>query len=550
MRKIYLGAVFSLLLFAARSQNFSWAVKGGLFAYDYGYGITTDNSGNVYVAGKYEDSAMFSGIKLPCAGNHDSFLAKYDAAGAISWVRTSGGKLGDYVHGMSCDGSNNVYVAGEIEWATPNLITFPGSAITLTPIGGNDAYVAKYDLSGTLQWAKSAGGGGNDKALAVSSDNAGNVFITGFFTDTAWFNGTQITGYGAEDIYLAKYDANGNFLWVKKAGSPGRDEPKSMKCDAAGNVYVCGFYSNGANFSGQIMSSPGVYYEAYLAKYDNNGNLLWIRTGGGNYDDVAWSLTMDNAGKIFVSGEFNASAFFGSTQLITAGNADVFVACYDAAGNAQWAKRAGGALIDRARGMGCDGTNLFITGQFGNSASFGANTLNAADSSDIFFASLDNSGNFLKALSVGGVADAYENLGYESGIAICAEASGNVYATGAMLDGGVFGSTTLTPYTRTDVFVTKISQMVGIENYAGITHAEGLYPNPSNGNFVIEFNKAVNERTETVVYNNLGAVVSKRSDSNFSKIEIDLGSEDNGIYMVEMRTADRSLLRQKIVVQK
>ncbi len=550
MKKLYLLTLLSLGFSNLESQNFSWAKGEGLWAYDYGMGIATDNSGNVYCTGKYEMNAVFSGNTMNCAGNHDIFVAKYDPSGGVSWINTAGGLLGDYAYGIACDGSNYVYVAGEIE-GYGNLITFPGSSITLNAIGDNDIFLAKYDLSGNLIWARSAGGIYNEKALSVTYDNSGNVFICGHYTDSLTFGGTTtIYGSGSKDIFVAKYDMNGNFQWVNRAGGAGRDEAKSIKCDAAGNVYVCGFYSNGTVFGSQTLSTQsGLYYDTFIAKYSNSGSLTWVKTAGGNYDDVAWSLTMDNAGMLYITGEFNASAFFGTTQLITSGNADVFVACYDAAGNEQWAKRAGGPLIDRARGIGCDGTNIYITGQFGNAASFDSYTLNAADSSDVFFATINSSGNFIGASSVGGAPDVYEPLGYESGIAICAEASGNVYATGGLLDGGTFGSVVVPAYDRTDIFITKISQGTSVNAVTNDDESILVYPNPTKGNLTLDFEEQKTPQINICVFNCFGQIIDKRSERSPTKVNIDLSSHESGVYYIELTAENKNTIRKKIILQ-
>ncbi len=546
MRKIYFLALFNLALISAIAQNFNWTNRAGLWAYDYGYGIVTDNAGSVYVAGKYEDNAQFGAITVSNAGNHDMYLAKYDAGGTISWVATVGGIGGDYARSLATD-KTYLYVAGEIEGAG-DIVYFSGSTATLTTMGDNDIVVAKYDLNGNLIWARSAGGILSEKAHAVTCDNAGNVYVAAHYRSGTDFGPVTINGNGNEDICLAKYDANGNFQWVQTAGGPGRDEPKSLVCDASGNVYMCGFYSNGTVFGSQTLSSPGVYYDTFLAKYSSGGSLQWVTTAGGNYDDVAWSMTMDNSGKIFVSGEFNASANFGSTQLITAGNADVYVACYDQNGNTLWAKSAGGALIDRARGIGCDGNNVVITGQYGSVATFGTKLLSAADSSDIFFASMDNNGNFISALTVGGQADSLETLGYESGVAICAEANGNVYATGAMLDGGVFGSTSLTEYGRTDMFVTKISSLIGIQPVDPQTAMNGLYPNPSTGSFNVS-DAMMNAHTDITIFNSLGEPVYRKKQSD-PVARIDISEQSSGVYWVEILGDDRKVKREKLVISK
>ncbi|MES2567781.1 MAG: T9SS type A sorting domain-containing protein [Bacteroidota bacterium] len=554
MKKIYLLTLLSIAL-SFKSQTFGWAKGEGLWAYDYGMGIANDNSGNVYVAGKYEMAANFSGTILPCDGvpdcNHDLFLAKYSSTGGLSWIKTCGGSLGDYAHDLACDGSNYLYVAGEIEGAG-HVISFPGSTVTLNAKGDNDILLAKYDLSGNLMWAKSDGGHYSEKALGVAYDNSGNVYMCGYYKDTCKFGGTTtIYGAGDSDMFLAKYDANGNFQWVQNAGGAGRDEMKNLVCDANGNIYVCGFYSNGTVFGSQTYNvSSGSYYDSFVAKYSSSGALLWVTTGGGDYDEVAWDITVDNAGLLYVTGEFNASAMFGSTQLITSGNADIFIACYDANGTTQWAKKAGGPLIDRARGIGSDGTNLYITGQFGNTAMFGSATVTAADSSDVFFAAFNSSGNFISAASVGGIADSVETLGYESGIAICADGMGNVYATGGLLDGGSFGATNVTNYDRTDVFVTQLTQMVGINNLSSSSRNIHIYPNPATGNVTVDLSQFNNQKLDIKVLNCLGQTIEPKINRGTSKINVDLSLMDDGIYFIELKDNEKVIATRKIVIHK
>jgi hypothetical protein len=463
MKKIYFLILINLLFIKLQAQNFDWTKREGQSEYDYGYGIATDTSGSIYVAGKYERNANFSGTILPLQGNHDIYVAKYSSTGSLTWIRTAGGVNGDYAHTIACDGSKYVYIAGEIE-GVGTQIKFIGSPITLISKGVNDAFFAKYDLNGNLIWANRAGGTDNDEALGITYDNSGNVYVCGFFNGAATFGTTTINSYGDNDIYVAKYDVNGIFQWVRSAGSAGRDEAKAIKCDAAGNIYICGMHSNGAVFGSQTLNSPNGYFNSFIAKYSPDGTLAWVKTAGGDYDDLAWSLTIDNFNKIYITGEFNAYALFNGTPLITTGSNNVFVASYDDAGNLQWVKGAGGPGVDRARGIGCDGTHVYITGQFDSTATFGPYSVSGVDHNEIFVAKISNTGNFQWAMAVGGPVDSVEDLGYESGIGICAEASGNVYATGGLLNGGVFGNNSFIPYSRVDAFVSKILQNINPPN--------------------------------------------------------------------------------------
>ncbi|MES2285344.1 MAG: T9SS type A sorting domain-containing protein [Bacteroidota bacterium] len=507
MKRLFVLILLNLFFFQLQAQNFDWAKEEGLFAYDYGYGISTDIVGNVYISGKYEMNANFSDSILTAYGNHDIYVAKYSSTGALIWTRTAGGVYGDYAHALACDKLNYVYVAGEIEgFETP--INFEGSAITLTSSGLNDVFLAKYDLNGNLLWANQAGGYYGDEALGITYDYAGNVYVCGFFTDTATFSGTTIYGNGNRDIFIAKYDMNGNFLWVNQAGSAGRDEAKAIKCDAAGNVYIAGMYKDSAIFGSSILLSPLGYFNSFLAKYASDGSLIWVKDSGGDYDDLAWALTIDDADKIYITGEFNASAYFDTIQLITTGQANIFVACYNNSGNIEWASSAGGPLIDRARGIGCDGTNIYITGQFSMSANFGAYTVTGIDSAEIFMAKINNSGGFEWVTSIGGSPDVTELLGYEAGNGICAEASGNVYATGTLINGGVFGSTTLFPYSRTDIFLAKISQGPDITAPLAPIYnpLDNAFDVPNNSNLVLTFNEVVQKGTGNIIIKEDGFV--------------------------------------------
>lgn len=551
MKNLFLLVSLNLYFVHLNAQNFTWAKAEGLYAYDYGYGIANDNSGNVYVAGKYEENAVFSGTTVGCAGNHDIYIAQYSSDGNLNWIRTAGGVLGDYAHTLACNKTSNVYIAGEIEGFN-DPVFFQGSSITLNTKGDNDIFIASYDLSGNLLWAKSEGNHKSEKALSITYDNSGNVIICGYFTDTTIIGGITIPGNGGRDIFIAKYDQNGNLLWANHAGGPLRDEGLSVKCDAAGNIYVCGMHSNGATFGSTTLTTAntpsGYYMDAFLAKYAPDGTLIWVKAAGGDYDDVAWSMTIDDVGKLYVTGEFNAYAIFGGIALTTTGQADIFVACYDDSGNTQWAVQAGGPLIDRARGIGTDGLHLFITGQYGSTAAFGSNSITATDSSDIFIAELFSNGSFVWASTVGGNADAYENLGYESGNSICAESSGTAYVTGSLIDNANFGSNSVTAYDRTDIFIAKMNTYVGINELSGKKDPSiHIYPNPGNGKFFVVADNGFTKKAEINIYNSMGEIIYHTLPIS-SKINIDLSTEKKGIYLVQI-TSDKTISTEKIVLQ-
>ena len=560
MKNLYLAAIASVLFVTAQAQ-INWAVKGGLWAYDYGYGVVTDNSGNVYVAGKFEYNAVFGSYTANCQGNHDAYIAKYDNAGTIKWLRTAGGPAGDYAWGITTNGSSFFYISGEIEGTSP--VIFQGSNITLTGKGDNDVFIAKYDMDGNLIWAKNEGVVTSEKSLGLTHDSNGNVYICGYFTDNTNFNNTPITGFGGRDIFIAKYDPNGNFLWMQKAGGTGRDEAKNIKCDNSGNVYVCGMFTGNASFGSGSVSSADSYQDSYVAKLSaSDGTWQWVKKGNAILDDVAWSLAVDNGGSVYVTGEFNSFiSFESSTQGIpTTGATNVYVAKLDGSGNVSWIKTAGGPVLDRARGIGTDGTNVYITGQFGTNsanamAQFGSINLLAKDSSDIFVAGMDPSGNFTWAFSGDGPADTFEPLGYESGIAVTG-GNGRVYATGGMLLDTLvsncvsvdFAGTQLQGWRRTDMFLVSVGAGgVGVEE-AELSSNFSVRPNPSNGSFAIDLGTLQGEYT-LCTYNAIGQLICSKKLTAGSFNQLDLDTQPDGVYIAEIRSSKDIVSRKKLIVQ-
>lgn len=560
-RLILLSVLLQLGLSKLYSQNFSWSVKGGSYAYDYGYGIVTDNAGNIYVSGKYEENATFGSSDgnsktIPCAGNHDIYVAKYNAAGVLQWINHAGGPQGDYSHAICLDSQGNVVIAGEIEWAKDNYADF-GNGVVLSAKGDNDIIVAKYAAAdGSLIWAKRAGGGADDKSLGISADGAGNIYATGFFEGTADFGANIITSAGGRDVFVAKLNSNGDFVWAKGAGSSARDEAKAISVTAGGEVYVTGFFKNTANFSGtQVKAASANFDDAFLAKYNADGGIVWVKRWGAEWDDDAWGVSADGNGKIYVTGEFNAYVQLeNGSDMATKGMADAFIVCFNNTGNAEWAKRVGGKLVDRGRAIYSDGTNVYVTGQYGgDNADFGSKTFSSADSSDIFVSSFSAKGDFRWAIVAGGGAEARDTQGFESGLAIAANA-GKVYVAGCFLGDVKFGNNTYYAYDHTDMFLAEINEPeggLGIHDVDFTANSFNVYPNPNNGAFTYAFEIKETDNYQIDICNITGQRISseelKGFAGTFSK-HVDLMQLGKGTYTLSIRNSKGSVVAKKLLV--
>ena len=191
-----------------------------------------------------------------------------------------------------------------------------------------------------FQWVEQAGGTGYEHGEGIAVDINGNIYVSGNFNGTATFGGIVLTSYGNEDIFVAKYDTNGNVIWAKNAGGLNSDRGRRIEVDSSGNCYVTGHFTGTANFGSIVLTSNGDA-DFFIAKYDANGNAIWVRNGGGSGFDAGYENSIDGSGNIYVTGFFRGVATFGSTILTSYGDRDIFIAKYDDSGILLWVEQAG-----------------------------------------------------------------------------------------------------------------------------------------------------------------------------------------------------------------
>ena len=323
------------------SQTVIWAKKGISPGFDYGNAIVADDSGNVYVTGQIEFTSVFDNFSLTSYGQHDIVVAKYNAAGILQWIRKAGGLEGDIGLGIGIDSSHNVYVTGEIE----GVARF-SSSITLTSSGNNDGFIAKYDVNGNVLWAKRFGNSSSsDKGRAIAVSPSGNCYITGNFSSTVSFGSTTLTSNGGNDIFVVKYDSNGNVGWAKRAGGSNQDRGHGIAIDLEENVYVTGAFTSSARFKTTTITNSGKY-STFLAKYNSGGTFQWAKAAGSCCDSTqASGVTLDEDGNIYITGLFADKAKFSSITLQSYGLKDIFIAKYSPTGSVLWAKQIGRAHV-------------------------------------------------------------------------------------------------------------------------------------------------------------------------------------------------------------
>jgi hypothetical protein len=251
--------------------------------------------------------------------------------------------------------------------------------------------------SGPHTWSRSLGGAAGEYANDVAVDKGGNIFITGAFTGTVDFGGGPLTSAGDSDIFLLKLDPTGKHVWSKRYGGPDQQSSSGVAVDGAGNVYITGYYLGSVTFGGATFTKVGCCFEdVFLAKFDAQGNHTWSKGFGGVDAEGARGIAVDAAGNPVIIGQFQSSIDFGGGALTAAGSGavDIFVAKFDTTGAHQWSKGFGDAADQTGEEVEIDaGGNVIITGQSKGTVNFGGTPLTAPSTKEaVFLAKLTGAG--------------------------------------------------------------------------------------------------------------------------------------------------------------
>ncbi len=547
MKKLFI--LFALIWFFtflngtsfAQVPDWLWAKSAGGTDLDDGYSVAVDSYGNVFVTGYFSSPVItFGSYTLTNAGYGDMFLAKYDANGNVLWAKSAGGTDFDDGYSVAVDSYGNVFVTGV--FVSPTL-TFGSN--TLINAGCRDIFIAKYDASGNVLWAKSAGGIDLDDGYSVAVDTYGNVFVTGYFSSPViTFGSYTLTNAGGGDMFLTKYDASGNVLWAKSTDGAYYNEGYSVAVDLSGNVYVTGYFSGLVLTVGSYTLTNAGDGDMFLAKYDASGNVLWAKSAGRILNEYANSVAVDSYGNVYVTGVFASPTLsFGSDTLTNAGDGDMFLAKYDASGNVLWAKSVGGTDFDAGYSVAVDSYgNVFVTGYFSSPViTFGSYTLTNAGNWYAFLTKYNANGNVLWAKSAGGTDS---DLGYS----VAVDLSGNVYVTGYFSSPVLtFGSYILTNAGDGDMFLVKIKSIsnIGFNEPIG-TFDLLIYPNPTEDKLYIQTAGKANNSNFSI-FNVKGKQFFQQQFTT-STITLDISSLPSGVYFVRV-VGDKSVSVEKFIKQ-
>ena len=467
MIKKYL-LVFSILLLTVRASaqlpETQWAkafVENNIWnysVYSNGRSVAVDNAGNVLTTGLFTYETDFDpgpAVYSLDAANwaHSAiYVSKLSATGDFLWAI----QIPTYVEfgniEITVDKDNNVYVASELRLPT-DFDPGPG-VVLLSPIGGWDAFVAKYDANGNLVWAKQFGGPGDtvprSDVLDVDDDN--NVVVCGNFNRTVDFDPGpgiyNLTSSAHIQAFVVKLNSNGDFIWAKQYGNSPviylGSSIADVKCDHQGNIYMTGNFTGSCDFdpgAGTFFLASTSMRDGFVAKLDANGNFGWARRIGNTTNDY-WQyaesrgIAIDANNNVYAGGDFWGTFDFdpgpNSYIINSAGLSDCYVLKLDAQGDFLWAGAFGGINQDVGTvvATGADG-NVYASGYILHSADMdpgpGVHTLTSGNMYEAtVLLKLNSGGGFISAGS-------FENIDtYSQTFArrIVCDQLNNIYLTG------------------------------------------------------------------------------------------------------------------------
>ena len=370
MKKIYILFCAITLSLNTIAQTFEWVKQ-----YSGGTGSKTfaDSFGNIYTTGYYQNTINFENSTLPNTAYTSVFLSKTNQNGDIIWAKSFGGNLFCAGNSLKLDANGNIYVVGY----------FGGSG--------------DFDP------------GPNSFILSANPNNA----------------------TPQPDIFISKFDNDGNFLWAKGIGEKYYDWAADLIFDENNNPIIIGSYGGTVDFDPGIgtafKSSLTTDRDIFILKLNTQGDYIWAKSFGGESEDFANSITTDPSGNIYANGTFRNWADFDGLQgstgyLLTNGNGDGFVCKMDNFGNFIWVRNIGGSSFDEGNSVKCDSNgNVFILGYFNQNCDLNPSAnedliVNSAGNSDIYLVALNPSGTFLWGKTMG-------STGYDYGTSL--EIKGN-----------------------------------------------------------------------------------------------------------------------------
>jgi hypothetical protein len=561
-KRIYSLALLAGSLFLSASINaqeqFLWARSAGAeMGWEEAAGIARDNSGNIYIAGTFQGTIKFGTVNVVSSGASDVIVAKYNPAGTFQWARKIG--IGSTFSGneiakaIAVNGAGtNIYVLASYSNFTDSLNFLQNGTIKIPPSSGqNDLFIARLDGNGAVNWARKLGGTGNEDGGAIGVFANGDFIVTGTYNVDITLGTDYYVSSGNNDLFVVKFNNDGTQAWSLNTGNGlNTISVSDLKIRSNGDFYLGGEFRGSADFDFITLTSNGES-DAYLAKYDSTGALIFAGSAGGAGNDGITKIHIDNLNQIYFAGYYSGSGVtIGTTTLPNATKTDVFFGKLNSNDVDLFVKTANGPGDNIVNGLYVAGTGnnkkIYLSGTFENVIDFGVSTATnnpeqkaSSGQKDVFIAYYDSLGNVISSARAGG-------LNNETNAGIVADNSNNMFIFGSYRAQANFSPFSLTVAGGSDLYIARYGlNTTGIAENSNNKSMQ-VYPNPSNGLFTLSFSDPAEYTVK--IYDLRGVCVVNETVTTLST-QLDLSNLSNGVYFLNANGANKNF-QQKLVIQK
>ncbi len=484
------------------------------------------------------------GSELVSNGKDDIFLVKFDPNNDYIWSFSIGGNGYEEVKSIKTDNEGNIYITGTFQESID--FDPSANEVSITAESGWDVFIMKLNSFGDLLWVKNLGPYKYLKANSMSLDEDNNIYLTGYFSGTIDFNpgneSYNLTASKSDDVYILKLNSYGEFVWAKSFNGTSIERGISLVVDSEQNVCLTGYFEATMflDSNGDVKLQSKGFTDVFVIKLDKNSNVIWAKSFEGLWSSQSTGIAVDYDDNIYTTGSFKESVDFDPSNNIDTlvsikENEDVFISKLDKNGNHLWAKMIGGTREVSSNNIATNTRgDVIITGYYESNCDFDPNegvvTAPISNRDAMFISALNKEGYFVSASVVYGDITAKSLIVHEDNkITISTTVTDNIEfaVKGEKIISENKGDADIFLFGLNDI-ISNVERGLEDENLV-------VYPNPSNGYLNLNLDSEINTQVE--IYTQSGKLINKVENVTQDNIQVSLNGH-RGVCILKITSLD------------
>ncbi|MDC3961527.1 hypothetical protein [Polyangium jinanense] len=361
----------------------AWQKKLGGPGFQMARHLAQGDDGTLVLTGHFDGTLNLGDKDLTSKGGNDVFIASYSQEGQHRWSTSFGGALDEDVTRAAIDAKGAMYVLAQFQ----QTVDFGGGP--LVSAGGHDVAILKLTSWGKLEWSVPFGGALTDVPGAIAVGADGNIYVVGQFNGSAAIGSKTLTAVGESDLFVLSLTPSGSVRWAKSIGGLGHDSGTAAAVDAAGNVYVAGYFEGTVDFGLPMPAMPikATGSDAFVTSFDADGEVRWMQLVSGAAVDRLHDLAV-RGDRVVFAGRGTASTRIGD-QVFDASDSTGLVGAFDTGGKLAWANLFGGDGDGTGENVAIAADeSIVVSGEISLGSAFGASAPATAPGTDHAFVAI------------------------------------------------------------------------------------------------------------------------------------------------------------------